>query len=75
MRHVHQGRTVGQGIAALPVVFADAAPVLRRVRMDEDPPSKPVFLAMHRDMRSVPRVRAFADALAKEAAQALGGIK
>jgi DNA-binding transcriptional LysR family regulator len=64
----------GQGIAALPVVFADAAPVLRRVRMDEDPPSKPVFLAMHRDMRSVPRVRAFADALAKEATQALGGI-
>jgi hypothetical protein len=40
----------------------------------EDPPRKPVFLAMHRDMRSVPRVRAFADALAKEAAQVLGGI-
>jgi DNA-binding transcriptional LysR family regulator len=65
------GAAAGQGIAALPTLVADAHPALRRVRADEDPPSKTLFVAMHRDLRAVPRVRAFTDALASEAAIAL----
>jgi DNA-binding transcriptional LysR family regulator len=61
----------GQGIAALPVLLAEAAPELRRLALDEDPPNKPVYLAMHRDMRRVPRVRALADWVAAEAVRTL----
>jgi DNA-binding transcriptional LysR family regulator len=67
-----EGTAAGQGIAALPTLLADTVPLLRRVRLDEDPPSKAVYLAMHRDMRAVPRVRAFADVLAKEGSRILG---
>jgi DNA-binding transcriptional LysR family regulator len=68
-----EGCVAGQGIAALPTLLADAVPALRRIRFDEELPNKPVFLAMHRDMRAVPRVRAFADVLAEETARILGG--
>ncbi len=61
-----EGAVLGQGIAALPVLLAEGIEALRRIRLDEDPPTKPVFLAMHRDMRSVPRVRALGEALANE---------
>jgi DNA-binding transcriptional LysR family regulator len=64
-----EGAVAGQGLAALPTLIADAVPTLRRVRLDEEPPAKPVFIAMHRDMRSVSRVRAFADVLANEVAR------
>jgi DNA-binding transcriptional LysR family regulator len=65
----------GQGIAALPTLLATGAPTLHRIRLDEEPPSKPVYLAMHRDMRAVPRVRAFFDFLAKEITRALSDAR
>jgi DNA-binding transcriptional LysR family regulator len=68
---VIESAVIGQGLAALPTIIADSIPALRRIRLDEDPPSKPIILAMHRDMRSVPRVRAFADALTNEVARVL----
>jgi DNA-binding transcriptional LysR family regulator len=67
-----EGCIAGQGIAALPTLVAERVPALRRLRLDEDPPSKPIFLAMHRDMRAVPRVRAFFDVLANEIIRVLG---
>jgi DNA-binding transcriptional LysR family regulator len=69
---VLEGCVAGQGIAALPTLMADSVPALRRIRLDEELPSKPIFLAMHRDMRAVPRVRAFAGVMAKEIARTLG---
>jgi DNA-binding transcriptional LysR family regulator len=68
---VLEGCIAGQGIAALPALVADPVPAQRRIRVDAEPPSKPVFLAMHRDLRAVPRVRAFADVLAKEITRTL----
>jgi DNA-binding transcriptional LysR family regulator len=68
-----EGALCGQGVAALPVLLADGVPTLRRIRAEEELPSKPVFLAIHRDMRSVPRVRALAEALANEFTRALSG--
>lgn len=68
---IFEGAVAGQGIAALPTLLGEAAPSLRRLRLAEDPPGKPVFLAMHRDLRAVPRVRAVADALAAEARRVL----
>jgi DNA-binding transcriptional LysR family regulator len=65
-----EGTVAGQGIAALPTLVAAGIASLRRLRAEEDPPSKPVYLAMHRDLRSVWRVRAVADALAADLARA-----
>lgn len=67
-----EGCIAAQGIAALPTLIADAVPALRRIRLDAEPPGKPIFLAMHRDLRAVPRVRAFADVLAREITRVLG---
>jgi len=58
-------------LAALPTLIADSIPALRRIRLDEEPPSKSIIVAMHRDMRSIPRVRAFADALTNEVKRVL----
>jgi len=52
---VLEGAVTGLGLAALPTIIADSIPVLRRIRLDEEPPIKPIIVAMHRDMRSVPR--------------------
>jgi DNA-binding transcriptional LysR family regulator len=68
---VLEGVVAGQGIGALPVLLAGALPMLQRIRVTEDPPSKPIFIVMHRDMRAVPRLRAFADALASEVERVL----
>jgi DNA-binding transcriptional LysR family regulator len=67
-----EGCVAGQGLAALPTLLAGAVPALRRIRLGEELPSKPIFLAMHRDMRAVPRVRAFFDVIAKETSRILG---
>jgi DNA-binding transcriptional LysR family regulator len=69
---VLEGCIAAQGIAALPTIMADPLPLLRRIPLSEEPPSKPVFLAMHRDMRRVPRVRAFVDVLENAARRVLG---
>lgn len=73
MHGILAGAVAGQGLAALPTLLADAIPTLHRIRLEEEPPAKPIFIAMHRDMRSVPRVRAFADALARDVARVLAG--
>jgi DNA-binding transcriptional LysR family regulator len=70
-----EGCIAGQGIAALPTIMADSIPSLCRIRLDEELPRKPIFLAMHRDMRTVPRVRAFADVVAKEITRVLAQSK
>lgn len=57
------GVLADQGVAALPAVLAGSHPQLRRLDLGEDPPAKPVYVAMHRDLRAVPRVRAVADVL------------
>jgi DNA-binding transcriptional LysR family regulator len=66
---VLEATLAGQGVAALPVLLA--GPLLQRLRLDDEPPSKPVYLALHRDLRTVPRVRALATLLAGEIARAL----
>ena len=53
----------GHGVGVLPIAVAAEQPALRPVRYREEPPSKSVYLALHRDGASSPRVRAFADVL------------
>ena len=64
-----EGAILGQGLAALPTLLADSVPTLRRLRLEEDPPCKSVFIAMHRDLRTVPRVRVLSEIIAREFAQ------
>jgi DNA-binding transcriptional LysR family regulator len=65
----------GAGVALLPCVIADGDPRLRRIK-SEPPPAQDLFLATHRDLAAVPRIRAtlafLADA-AKRAAKRLAG--
>jgi DNA-binding transcriptional LysR family regulator len=53
----------GIGLACLARVVGDATPALHRVAMPEPPPSPALWLGVHRDARSVPRVRAVASYL------------
>ncbi|APR87801.1 Transcriptional regulator, LysR family protein [Minicystis rosea] len=53
----------GQGIALLPDPLARAVPDLVRLEVDADLPSTPIYLAYHRELRNVPRVRLVVDAL------------
>lgn len=46
------------GLAVLPHVLAEHARLLERVLDDVAPPSKPLWLVVHRDLRHLPRVRA-----------------
>lgn len=50
------------GVAVLPRYLGDEDPTLRYVAMPEEP-SEPVWLTVHRDLRSTPRVRAVLDFL------------
>lgn len=51
------------GVAVLPRYLGDAEPDLTYVRMPGEP-GEPVFLTVHRDLRSSPRIRALLDFLA-----------
>jgi DNA-binding transcriptional LysR family regulator len=53
----------GLGLAVLPVAVGRGLRGLIRVESPTPPPGKSVYLAMHRDLRQVPQVRRFADAL------------
>jgi DNA-binding transcriptional LysR family regulator len=53
----------GQGICMLPDAAVRSVPGLVRLDVDADLPSVAVFLAFHRELRSVPRVRLVIDAL------------
>ena len=55
--------SAGQGIGVLPVAVAADYPALRPVPYREEPPSKSVYLALHRDGAKLPRVRTFVDLL------------
>jgi len=52
---------LGVGIAVLPCPLGDATPGLRRVELGDDPPGRDVWLGYHRDLRHLPRLRAFVD--------------
>lgn len=54
----------GAGLAILPRYLGDEDPTLRRVPMPE-PPSETVWTTVHRDLRTMPRVRAVLDFLAE----------
>lgn len=49
------------GLAVLPHVLAQRLPLLQRVRMTDEAPSKPIWLVVHRDLRHLTRVRAALD--------------
>lgn len=53
----------GQGLGVLPELIADADPLLQKIAVDHPPPELHVWLAWHRELRSVPRVRAVADTI------------
>jgi DNA-binding transcriptional LysR family regulator len=52
----------GAGVAVLPRYIGDREPGLQRVPMP-NPPSEPIWITFHRDMRQTPRVRAVLDHL------------
>jgi DNA-binding transcriptional LysR family regulator len=53
----------GMGICALADAAARSRPELMRLTFDAELPSSPVYLAFHRELRQVPRVRLVIDAL------------
>ena len=53
----------GTGLVVLPTNLAPLHPGLVEVRRIEEIPDVPVWLTMHEDVRSDPRVRAVADAV------------
>lgn len=55
---------LGTGLAVLPRPVGDAVPAIRRIDLDEDPPSRTQWLGYHRDLRRLPRLRALVDLLA-----------
>ena len=55
----------GLGLSALPHAAAGLEPNLRRVLPDVEVPGLPVWLAMHRDLRRVRRMRLFSEHLAQ----------
>ena len=58
-----QGRACAQavGIAVLPCPLGDAIPGIERIDLGEAPPERDVWLGYHRDLRHLPRLRAFLD--------------
>jgi DNA-binding transcriptional LysR family regulator len=52
---------LGVGIAVLPCPLGDATPGIHRVDLGESPPGRDVWLGYHRDLRHLPRLRAFVD--------------
>lgn len=51
----------GAGIAVLPRPLAEATPGLELVDLGEPPPGRDTWIGYHRDMRNMPRLRAFLD--------------
>ena len=54
----------GAGIAVLPRYIGDAEPSLVHLPMP-DPPSEPIWVTVHRDMKDTPRVRVVLDHVAR----------
>jgi DNA-binding transcriptional LysR family regulator len=55
----------GAGVACLPCFLADQEPTLRRLPHDGPPFSRDIWMAVHRDLRRAPQVRAVMDFLLK----------
>lgn len=51
----------GVGMAVLPQALAAETPGLKRVETAESPPSRPVWMGYHRDLRRQARLKAFVD--------------
>jgi DNA-binding transcriptional LysR family regulator len=56
----------GLGLACLPRFFADPEPGLVRLKPPTSPPTRGIWLGVHRDLRHTPRVRAVVNLLAEE---------
>ncbi|WP_419736516.1 LysR family transcriptional regulator [Pseudomonas sp. COR18] len=52
---------MGLGLAVLPRALGDQSPLLRRLDVDEEPPTRDIWMGYHRDMRQMDRLRALAD--------------
>ncbi|KPA88212.1 LysR family transcriptional regulator [Pseudomonas asplenii] len=52
---------MGLGLAVLPRALGDQSPLLRRLDIDEEPPTRDIWMGYHRDMRQMDRLRALAD--------------
>lgn len=59
----------GMGLVLAGASTSASRPNLQRVRVDPPLPTLPFYLVMHQDLRTVPRVRAVADALAQAFAE------
>jgi DNA-binding transcriptional LysR family regulator len=55
----------GAGVAGLPMFVADGDTRLQRVPHDGEPFSREIWMAVHRDLRSAPHIRAVMDFLIK----------
>lgn len=51
----------GMGFAVLPCAVGEATAGLVRIPMDDEPPSRDMWMGYHQDMRGMDRVRALAD--------------
>lgn len=60
---LHDAARAGAGLAVLPCYLGDTDPVLRRVGGILDDVAADQWLLVHRDLRSLPRVRAVMDAV------------
>lgn len=60
---MYQAAIFGWGVALLPQFLANKDSRLRRIEKSSTPPSRPIYLLMHHDVRLAPRVRATADAI------------
>lgn len=70
MHLVAEAVETGLGLAVLPTNLACLHPGLREVRRLDEIPGREVWLALHRSLRQVPRIRLVADAVA----EAIGGV-
>ncbi|KJV35710.1 LysR family transcriptional regulator [Luteibacter yeojuensis] len=52
---------LGLGIAVLPCPLGDATPGIERIDLGGPPPTRDVWMGYHRDLRHLPRLRAFVD--------------
>ena len=70
LQTVFEAALAGQGIAALPHALARQGK-LRHLLRDEQLPALPLWLVMHRDLRTIERIRRFAHAIGEAAAREL----
>jgi len=73
---LHEACRAGAGLAVLPRYLGDRDPTLEHLPMP-DPPTEPIWITVHKDMRAMPVVRTVLDYLARVIARdaaMLGGL-